>query len=113
MRLFEYESRRFENGNINIRFAPDEIANIENGKYSIIECFEWKLEQVDAGICGDEFCLSNYEMGCYAYCDYNGMAYIVRFSELDKLLEGKTVKLFAFEPNDDELKAMGVKEDAV
>lgn len=109
MRNFYYEPQRFKNGNISIRFAPDEIAAIKAGTYSDIECLGWKLDAVDTELRGDEFCLSNYEMGCLAYCWGNDMAYLIRFAEIDELLmQRKTMKLHAFKPDDGDLEVMGI-----
>lgn len=110
MKNFYYEPRRFKNGNISIRFSPEEIAEIKVHKYSAIECLICKLDAVDTEIIGEEFCLSSYETGCYAYCWYNDMAYLIRFADIRFLLmEGKTMKLQAFCPDKEQLDSMGIE----
>ena len=55
MKNFYYEGQRFKNGNLTIRFSPDEIADIKAGKYSQIELLSEKLEKFDTYFIGDEY----------------------------------------------------------
>lgn len=100
MKDFYYEGTRFKNGNLNIRFSPDEIANIKAGKFSDIEVLSWKLEKFDTNFIGEQYCLSNYAMGCTLYSCYSDSVFILDFSDIEKyLMNGKTLKLYAHRPD--------------
>lgn len=86
---------RFKNGNINIKFFPENIEDCKAGKFSDIELLSFALESIDCYFVGEQFCLGNFAMGCMIYNCYNDCFYILNFNDLDKLLEGKTLKLYA------------------
>ena len=96
------ESIRFKNGNINIRFSKETINDIKANKFSDIECLSFALDNVDCYFVGEQFCLSNYDMGVLIYSVYSDKAFILAFSEMDKLIQGKTLKLYAHKPNIEE-----------
>lgn len=99
MKNFHYEGQRFKNGNLNIRFSPDEIADIEAGNYSAIELLSWKLGRFDTCFIGEQYCLSNYTMGCTLYSCHADKVFILDFSDIDSvLMEGGTLKLYASKP---------------
>lgn len=99
MKNFHYEGKRFKNGNLNIRFSPDEVQDIKAGKYSDIELLGWKLDSFDTYFIGEEYCLSNYAMGCTLYSYYADKVYILDFSDIASvLMAGCTLKLYATEP---------------
>lgn len=103
MKNFYYEGQRFKNGNLNIRFSPDEIADIKAGKYSDIELLSWKLGAFDTIFIGEQYCLSNYTMGCTLYSYYVDKVFILDFSDIDSILmNGRTLKLYARKPEDEE-----------
>jgi hypothetical protein len=93
MKNFHYEGQRFKNGNLHIRFSPDEIADIKDGRYSQIELLSGKLETFDTYFIGEEYCLSNYAMGCTLYSYYDDKVFILDFSDIvSVLMEGGTLK---------------------
>ena len=98
------EVKRFKNGNLNIRFFDENIQDCKTGKFSDIELLYFALENVDCYFIGEQFCLSNYTMGCYIYNYYNDCYYILNFSDLDILLQGKTLKLYARYDIDDDMR---------
>ena len=104
--------RCFRNGNINIRFTEEILSELKSDKYSVIEVLSWELERADCYFIGDEFCISNYEMGALIYNAYSDVVYILMFSDiLNILAEGKTLKLYGHEPSDSDrelLRAEGV-----
>ena len=103
MRNFYYGGQRFKNGNINIRFSPDEIADIKAGKYSQIELLSRKLEGFDTYFIGEEYCLSNYIMGCTLYSYHSDKVFILDFSDIDSvLMKGGTLKLYARKPDSED-----------
>ena len=103
MKNFYYDGQRFNNGNLNIRFSPDEIQDTKVGKYSMIELLSWKLDKFDTTIIGDKYCLSNYTMGCTLYSCYADKVFILDFSDIDNILmEGHTLKLYAAKPTQDD-----------
>ena len=99
MKNFYYEGKRFNNGNLNIRFSPDEIQNIKDGMYSKIEMLSRKLEAFDTNFIGEQYCLSNYTMACTLYSCYADKVFILDFSDIDSILmKGRTLKLYASKP---------------
>src|SRR5574344_1631309 len=99
MTNFNYEGQRFKNGNLNIRFSPDEIQDIKAGKYYAIELLSWKLEKFDTSFIGAEYCLSNYTLGSTLYSYYADKVFILDFSDIDSILmTGGTLKLYATTP---------------
>ena len=97
------DSVRFRNGNMNIRFTSDEIAAVKSGRYSDIEVLSWILSELDCEFLGDEFCLSNYEMGCTIYSYYFDKAYLLRFTDIENvLMKGNALKLYAREPDEND-----------
>lgn len=100
MKNFYYEGQRFKNGNCNIRFSPDDIADIKSGKLSDIEILSFKMENLDLYFFGEQFCISNYTMGVLIYSAYSDKLFLLDFSDIEKyLMTGKTLKLKAFEPD--------------
>ena len=100
------EARRFKNGNINIKWFNENIEDCKKGKFSDIELLSFSLENVDCYIIGEQFCLSNYAMGCLIYNAYMDCIYILNFNDLDILLQGKTLKLYANFNIDDETREL-------
>ena len=99
MKNFYYEGQRFKNGNLNIRFSPDEIQDINAGKYSQIELLSWKLEAFDTTFIGEQYCLSNYTVGVTLYSYYSDNVFLLDLSDLDNILmEGRALKLYATKP---------------
>ena len=95
--------KEFENGNINIKLSADTIANINAGKYSDIEVLSWLLDDLDCYYIGEEFCLSNFDMGISIYNCYSDLVYILAFSDIiNKLMKNKTLKLYAATPTADD-----------
>ncbi len=91
---------RFKNGNINIRFSQETIDDIKSNRFSDIECLSYALEDVDCYFYGEQFCLSNYAMGIMIYNFYSDKVYLLNFADTDKLLQGKTLKLYARKPDE-------------
>ena len=74
----DYEIKRFKNGNMNVKI------NLENDD-DILESFLSAVGDYDCELWGDEFCISNFEMGFCLYSFYTDMKYIVSYNNLDKL----------------------------
>ena len=107
MKNFYYAGRRFNNGNLNIRFSPDKIQNIKAGMYSQIEMLSWILKTFDTTFICERYCLSNRTMGCtlYSYC--TDKVFILDFSDIDNILmEGRTLKLYATKPTQEDREFM-------
>ncbi len=97
------DSVRFRNGNMNLRFTQDEINQIKSGRVSDIEVLSWILDELDCEFLGDEFCLSNYEMGCLIYSHYFDKTYLLRFTDIENvLMKGNALKLYAREPDEND-----------
>ena len=98
MKNFYYEGQRFKNGNLTIRFSPDEIQDIKAGKYSDIELLSRKLEKFDT-----YFIDENYTMGYTLYSYYADKVFILDFSNIDSvLMTGGTLKLYARKPDSED-----------
>lgn len=95
-------TQRFNNGNIHIKFNKEDITDIKAGKFSDIEVLSWELENVDTYFIGEQFCLSNYAMGVMLYSYYADKVFILNFADLEKLLDGKTLILYAATPSADD-----------
>ena len=93
----------YKNGNINIKLSSDAIKDINIGRYSDIECLSWLLDSIDCTFIGDEFCLSNFDMGAMIYNYYSDLCYIISFSDIESVLKaGKTLKLYGYKPSEDD-----------
>lgn len=95
--------KEFINGNLNIKYDSD---TIEAAKKDEFLTFSDILFWVDCYIIGNEYCLSNYEMGFSVYNLYSDLWYIVSFSDLEKLKDGKSIKLYARKVDSDVRKQM-------
>ena len=83
--------REYDDGSITIQLDdPDVIEQMERDEMLI---FSDVLSWADCYIAGEQFCLSNYEMGCAIYNVYSDVIYIFAFSDLEKLKAGEPVTL--------------------
>ena len=89
--------KEYNNNNITIKYYADGIKGAKKDDILILSEVLWLL---DCSIEGDEFCLSNYETGCSIYNCFSDKWYIFPFSYLEKLENGKTIKLYAYDPFD-------------
>lgn len=93
----------FKNGNVNIKFDYDEIEQIKSGRVSDIEILFNKLSDMDIMMFGEQFCVSNFDMGCMLYSCFNDKTYMLVFSDIEKyLMQGKTLKLYARVPDEED-----------
>ena len=83
-------TKRYKNGNMTFKAEKEELEKPDQ----IFEDFLYSTTDFDLEILGDEFCISNYEMGMCLYSFYTDMKYIVPFSLIDELKEGKTIRLY-------------------
>ena len=89
--------KEYKNGNITIKYDSETIKAAERDEIlTLSEVLYW----IDCYIVGEEFCLSNYEMGCMIYNNYSDFVYIFPFSAMDDLKAGKTVRLYARRPDE-------------
>lgn len=95
---------RFKNGNINVRFDRSDLEDIRAGHVSGLEVLLVSLDAVDTYAVGDEYCLGNSAMGRMFYSAYSGKVFHFNMDDLGKLRDGKTVKLYASEPDADEME---------
>ena len=111
MKNFHYEGLRFTNGNLNIRFSPEEIEDIRAGRYSDIEVLSWKLERFDTYFIGEQYCLSNYDMGTTAHSAYSDHVFTISFAAIENvLMQGKTLKLYAREPDEYDRETLALEK---
>ena len=93
--------KEFDNHNLNIKF--DEMA-LELAEHDDVMALAEVLEQADCYLIGESFCLSNWAMGHLIYNFYSDMCYIFNWADLDDLKAGRTIKIYAHIPDDDERK---------
>ena len=96
--------KEFKNGNLNIRFTAEEIAEInsddmQSGLTALINALDW----ADCYFVGESFCLSNFATGHTIYNLYSDVCYILDLSDINAvLMQGKTLKLYAHTPDAEE-----------
>jgi hypothetical protein len=83
-------TKRFKNGNINVKLEKDETI-----KESLLIDLLNELYYLDCTLFGEEYCISNYDMAIDVYSYYDDVLIRIIYSDLDKLKEGKTIKLYA------------------
>lgn len=88
--------KEYKNGNIIIKYDRDMIAKSKRDSLLTLSSV---LDEIDCSFIGETYCLSNYETGHTVYNAYSDLMYIFAWSELEKLRQGKTVKLYARKPN--------------
>ena len=98
----EHENiKEFQNGNINFRFTPEQIAELKTGKISAVEVISWILDEIDSYFIGEQYCLSNYTTGATIYNAYSDLCYIIDFSDIETvLMSGRYLKLYARKPDE-------------
>lgn len=95
--------REFQNGNINFRFTPEQIAELKTGKISEVEVISWILDEIDCYFIGESYCLSNYTMGATIYNNYSDLCYIIDFSDVETVLMSRRyLKLYARKPDEND-----------
>ena len=98
--------KEFKNGNINIHFTTEEIAEInsddtQSGLFALIKALDW----ADCYFVGDSFSWGNFTMGRLIYNAYSDVGYILDLSDIDAvLMNGKTLKLYAHNPDAEEME---------
>lgn len=93
---------RFKNGNINVRFDRSDLEDIRAGHVSDLEVLLVSLDAVDTYAVGEEYCLGNSAMGRTFYSAYSGKVFRFNMADIGRLRAGKTVKLYASDPDADD-----------
>lgn len=93
--------KRFKNGNIH--FKLDEWDFINENESDVINFIQLHEELL---LIGDEFCISNYEMGFLLYDWYSDSFYIISFTDCETFMQGKTVIAYPRNFSADERKEM-------
>ena len=89
--------KEFKNGNMNIHFDIQDVYQDESDIVNLL----WLIDSHDTYNIGDEYCLSNYDMGMTLYNVRTDKIFIVSFSELSESFKtGKTLKLYARIPDE-------------
>lgn len=92
MRNFYYEGETFKNGNINIRFSPEERMDVADSERAAIYLACKKLDAFDCELISEApECLGNF--GWFLRFSRNGREYHFTRGHLDMLLAGKTAKV--------------------
>lgn len=98
--------KEYKNGNITIKFDSELI---ELAKRDSVSALASALETIDCEFIGETFCLSNYETGHLIHNCYSDLVYIFAWSDLEKLQQGKTVKIFARIPDESDRELIGME----
>lgn len=97
---------KFKNGNF----------NVQRDKYdsNILESSIWfdccNSIELDFSICGDEYCVSNFEMAADLYNAHTDMLYRITFTEADDYMKGKMIKLVGRKPDKYEREEINNKD---
>lgn len=102
----------FKNGNINIKFDPDEIKDINNLKNYRTSCIENEVLSTLLDSCELDFISSDAGAGCAGnanmyyqlYNAYTGLEYLPLDIDFLNAAGGKTLKLYGHKISDAELK---------
>lgn len=87
--------RQFKNGNINLRIPKEDLEDFKKDQVLYLsELLSWN----NCEFIGETYCLNNFETGHTIYNWYTDRCYIFAWSDLEKLAEGKSVKLYARVP---------------
>ena len=107
MKRIHENIKEFGNGNINLRFTPEQIAEIKTGKISDVEVISWTLNEIDCYFIGESYCLDNYSTGATIYNAYSDLCYTINFSDVeDALMAGRYLKLYARKPDEYDREAI-------
>ena len=93
--------KEFKNGNLNISFTAEEIAEInsddtQSGLNVLINALDW----ADCYFVGNSFCWGNYTMRQLIYNAHSDVCYILDLSDIDAvLMQGEILKLYARKPD--------------
>lgn len=90
---------QFKNGNINVKIEKEDLEDFNKDQVFFLSDLLWYM---NCEFIGETFCLGNYETGHLIYNSYMDCCYIFAWSDLDKLAEGKSVKLYAREVTDED-----------
>lgn len=100
--------QRFKNGNIHFRLDDwDNVSDYESDVVNFINLHD------DLNLIGDEFCISNYEMGFMLYDWYSDRFYIISFSDCERFMQGKTVITYPINYSNEERKEINELYDCV
>lgn len=90
---------QFKNGNLNVKIEKEDLEDFKKDQVFFLSDLLWWM---NCDFIGETFCLNNFETGHLIYNSYMDCCYVFAWSDLDKLAEGKSVKLFAREVTDED-----------
>lgn len=90
---------QFKNGNINVKIEKEDLEDFKKDQVFFLSDLLWWM---NCEFIGETFCLGNFETGYLIYNSYMDCCYIFAWSDLDKLAEGKSVKLYARDVTDED-----------
>lgn len=90
---------QFRNGNINLCIEKEDLEDFKKDQVFFLSDLLWWM---NCDFIGETFCLNNFETGHLIYNSYMDCYYIFAWSDLERLAEGKTVKLIAKEVTEDD-----------
>lgn len=90
---------QFKNGNINVKIEKEDLEDFKKDQVFFLSDLLWWM---NCEFIGETFCLNNFETGHLIYNSYMDCCYVFAWSDLDKLAEGKSVKLYVREVTADD-----------
>lgn len=91
--------KEYKNGNITIKIPAAELEQFKRDPvFELSEMIYW----LDCYFIGETFCISNYDTAHMIYNCYSDLVYIFPWGELERLEQGKTVRLYARVPDSDD-----------
>lgn len=90
---------QFKNGNINVKIEKEDLEDFKKDQVFFLSDLLWWM---NCEFIGETFCLGNFKTGHLIYNSYMDCCYIFAWSDLVKLAEGKSVKLYAREVTDED-----------
>lgn len=90
--------RRYKNGNFTIQKEKDEKLSLE--EQSLLIAIYYHCDDMD--LLGDPGCAGNYDMYQSFYNYYTDKKYMVLFSQQKDFDEGKLIRLYAFNMDEDD-----------
>ena len=100
---------QFRNGNLNLRIEKEDLEEFNQDQVFFVSDLLWHMS---CAFIGDDFCLGNSIMAHTIYNYYMDCCYVFLWSDLEILAKGKTVKLHAYRPDENEREIIE-KENAV
>ncbi len=99
MKRYSDYCKEYKNGNITVKLDKTAIEDMKKDETLIISDI---LSWLDCYFIGETYCLNNWETGHTLYNVYSDLVYIFPWRYLETLKAGKTVRLYARKPDEND-----------